>query len=162
MGGSEAGEGRGLGVETETGLLELVIVLAWMSLGVNTVLYLAGHQGIPEGLYEAAEIDGANTWQIFRRITVPQLRNTTFYVVITTSILALQLFDIVWILARPIAGVPNFATQTPVLTLYQEAFTNNRQGYASSLAWVLFIIIFSFTSFQFRRQRDEATSGGVS
>ncbi|MBT4985914.1 MAG: sugar ABC transporter permease, partial [Ilumatobacter sp.] len=57
---------------------------------------------------------------------------------------------------------PNFATQTPVLTLYQEAFTNNRQGYASALAWVLFIIIFSFTSFQFRRQRSEASAGGVS
>ena len=162
LGVSEAGQGQGWLTQPDTALLAMVIVFAWMSFGFNTVLYLAGHQAIPKELYEAAEIDGANTWQIFRRITVPQLRNTTFYVVITTSILALQLFDIVWILARPIAGGPNFATQTPVLTLYQEAFTNNRQGYASSLAWVLFIIIFSFTSFQFRRQRDEATSGGVS
>ena len=113
-------------------------------------------------MYEAAEIDGANPWQIFRRITVPQLRNTTFYVLITTSILALQLFDIVWILARPLPGGPNNATQTPVLALYNEAFTNNRQGYASALAWVLFIIIFGFTSFQFRQQRDTATSGGLS
>ncbi|MBT4983066.1 MAG: sugar ABC transporter permease, partial [Ilumatobacter sp.] len=151
IGVSEAGQGQGWLTQPNTALLSMVIVFAWMSFGFNTVLYLAGHQAIPKELYEAAEIDGANTWQVFRRITVPQLRNTTFYVVITTSILALQLFDIVWILARPIAGGPNFATQTPVLTLYQEAFTNNRQGYASALAWVLFIIIFSFTSFQFRR-----------
>jgi len=162
IGVSEAGQGQGWLTQPNTALLSMVIVFAWMSFGFNTVLYLAGHQAIPKELYEAAEIDGANTWQVFRRITVPQLRNTTFYVVITTSILALQLFDIVWILARPIAGGPNFATQTPVLTLYQEAFTNNRQGYASALAWVLFIIIFSFTSFQFRRQRSEASAGGVS
>jgi ABC-type sugar transport system permease subunit len=162
IGVSEAGQGQGWLTQPNTALLSMVIVFAWMSFGFNTVLYLAGHQAIPKELYEAAEIDGANTWQVFRRITVPQLRNTTFYVVITTSILALQLFDIVWILARPIAGGPNFATQTPVLTLYQEAFTNNRQGYASALAWVLFIIIFSFTSFQFRRQRSEASAGGGS
>ena len=162
VGVSEAGQGQGWLTQPNTALLSMVIVFAWMSFGFNTVLSLAGHQAIPKELYEAAEIDGANTWQIFKRITVPQLRNTTFYVVITTSILALQLFDIVWILSRPIAGGPNFATQTPVLTLYQEAFTNNRQGYASALAWVLFILIFGFTSFQFRQQRDEATSGGVS
>ena len=80
---------------------------------------------------------------------------------ITTSILALQLFDIVWILARPLPGGPNNATNTPVLTLYQEAFTNNRQGYASALAWVLFVVIFAFTWFQFRQQRDEAAAGGL-
>jgi ABC-type sugar transport system permease subunit len=162
LGVSEAGQGQGWLTQRSTALLSMVIVFAWMSFGFNTVLYLAGHQAIPKELYEAAEIDGANTWQIFKRITIPQLRNTTFYVVITTSILALQLFDIVWILARPAPGGPSLATQTPVLTLYQEAFTNNRQGYASALAWVLFIIIFGFTSFQFRRQRDEATAGGLS
>ena len=70
-----------------TALLAMVIVFAWMSFGFNTVLYLAGHQSIPKELYEAAEIDGARAWKIFRRITVPQLRNTTFYVLITTSIL---------------------------------------------------------------------------
>ncbi len=162
VGLSEAGAGQGWLTDRSTALLSMVIVFGWMNFGFNTVLYLAGHQGIPKELYEAAEIDGANPWQIFRRITVPQLRNTTFYVLITTSILALQLFDIVWILARPLPGGPNNATQTPVLTLYNEAFTNNRQGYASALAWVLFIIIFGFTSLQFRQQRDAATSGGLS
>ncbi len=155
-------EGQAWLSSNSTALLAMVIVFAWMSFGFNTVLYLAGHQAIPKELYEAAEIDGARTWKIFRRITVPQLRNTTFYVLVTTSILALQLFDIVWILSRPEPGGPNNATTTPVLALYEEAFTNNSQGYASALAWILFAIIFGFTFFQFRRQRDEATSGGVS
>lgn len=162
VGLSEPGQGHGWLSQRGTALLAMVIVFAWMSFGFNTVLYLAGHQSIPKELYEAAEIDGANTWQVFKRITVPQLRNTTFYVLITTSILALQLFDVVWILSRPEPGGPNNATTTPVLALYEEAFTNNSQGYASALAWILFIVIFGFTFFQFRQQRDEATSGGVS
>jgi ABC-type sugar transport system permease subunit/uncharacterized membrane protein len=162
VGLSEPGQGHGWLSQRSTALLAMVVVFAWMNFGFNTVLYLAGHQGIPKELYEAADIDGANTWQVFKRITVPQLRNTTFYVLITTSILALQLFDVVWILSRPEPGGPNNATTTPVLTLYEEAFTNNSQGYASALAWILFIIIFGFTFVQFRQQRDEATSGGVS
>ena len=162
VGLSEPGQGRGWLSERSTALFAMVVVFGWMNFGFNTVLYLAGHQSIPKELYEAAEIDGANIWQVFRRITVPQLRNTTFYVLITTSILALQLFDVVWILSRPEPGGPNNATTTPVLALYEEAFTNNSQGYASALAWILFIIIFGFTFFQFRQQRDEATSGGVS
>ncbi len=142
-----------------TALLAMVIVFSWMSFGFNTVLYLAGHQAIPKELYEAAEIDGARTWKIFRRITVPQLRNTTFYVLITTSILALQLFDIVWILSTPQPGGPDNATMTPVIALYNEAFKDNNRGYASALAWVLFAIIFVFTFAQFRRDREGATGG---
>jgi ABC-type sugar transport system permease subunit len=145
--------------DSSTALLAMVIVFAWMSFGFNTVLYLAGHQAIPKELYEAAEIDGARTWKIFRRITVPQLRNTTFYVLITTSILALQLFDIVWILSTPQPGGPNNATMTPVIALYNEAFKMNNRGYASALAWVLFAIIFVFTFAQFRRDREGATGG---
>jgi ABC-type sugar transport system permease subunit len=162
VGITEAGNGPTWLTERWKARFSMVIVFAWMNFGFNTVLYLAGHQSIPKELYEAAEIDGASTGQIFRRITVPQLRNTTFYVLITTSILALQLFDIVWILSRPEPGGPNNATTTPVLALYEEAFRNNAQGYASALAWVLFLIIFGFTFFQFRQQRDEATSGGLS
>jgi ABC-type sugar transport system permease subunit len=144
-----------------TALLAMVIVFAWMNFGFNTVLYLAGHQAIPKELYEAAEIDGARTWKIFRRITVPQLRNTTFYVLITTSILALQLFDIVWILSTPQPGGPDNATMTPVIALYNEAFKDNNRGYASALAWVLFVVIFGFTFAQFRRDRESTTSGGM-
>jgi ABC-type sugar transport system permease subunit len=152
-------EGQAWLSDNSTALLAMVIVFAWMSFGFNTVLYLAGHQAIPKELYEAAEIDGARTWKIFRRITVPQLRNTTFYVLITTSILALQLFDIVWILSTPQPGGPDNATMTPVIALYNEAFKDNNRGYASALAWVLFAIIFVFTFAQFRRDREGATGG---
>jgi ABC-type sugar transport system permease subunit len=152
-------EGQAWLSSNSTALLAMVIVFAWMSFGFNTVLYLAGHQAIPKELYEAAEIDGARTWKIFRRITVPQLRNTTFYVLITTSILALQLFDIVWILSTPQPGGPDNATMTPVIALYNEAFKDNNRGYASALAWVLFAIIFAFTFAQFRRDREGATGG---
>ena len=128
VGLSEAGAGQGWLTDRSTALLSMVIVFGWMNFGFNTVLYLAGHQGIPKELYEAAEIDGANPWQIFRRITVPQLRNTTFYVLITTSILALQLFDIVWILARPLPGGPSNATQTPVLDPLQRGIHQQPSG----------------------------------
>ena len=147
---------------SSTALLSMVVVFAWMNFGFNTVLYLAGHQAIPKELYEAAEIDGARTWKIFRRITVPQLRNTTFYVLIVNSILALQLFDIVWILSTPQPGGPDNATMTPVIALYNEAFKENNRGYGSALAWVLFIVIFGFTFAQFRRDREGATAGGLS
>ena len=152
-------EGQAWLSSNSTALLAMVIVFAWMSFGFNTVLYLAGHQAIPKELYEAAEIDGARAWKIFRRITVPQLRNTTFYVLITTSILALQLFDIVWILSTPQPGGPDNATMTPVIALYNEAFKDNNRGYASALAWVLFAIIFVFTFAQFRRDREGASGG---
>jgi ABC-type sugar transport system permease subunit len=141
--------------DTSTALLSVVIVFAWMTFGFNTVLYLAGHQAIPGDLYEAAELDGANVWRRFTRITIPQLRNTTFYVVATTSILAMQLFDIVWILTNP-PGSPDNATQTPVLHLYFKGFQQSQQGYASAVAWVLFVLIFGLTVIQFRRQQEEA------
>ena len=136
-------------------LMTLAIVFAWTNFGFNTVLYLAGHQGISGELYEAAELDGANAWQRFRRITVPQLRSTTFYVVATTTILAMQLFDIVWVTTDP-PGAPENASLTPVLHLYNKGFQETKQGYASAVAWVLFILIFGLTLVQFRRQRAEA------
>ena len=149
-------EGQAWLSDRSTALLAIVVVFGWMNFGFNTVLYLAGHQGIGQQLYEAAEIDGASTWKTFRRITVPQLRNTTFYVVSLTSIMALQLFDIVWVLSTPTPGGPDNATTTPVLTLYEEAFVNNSTGYASALAWILFVLIFGLTFGQFRRQRSES------
>jgi ABC-type sugar transport system permease subunit len=141
--------------DTTTALVSVVIVFAWMTFGFNTVLYLAGHQAIPGDLYEAAELDGANAWRRFTRITIPQLRNTTFYVVATTSILAMQLFDIVWILTDP-PGSPDNATQTPVLHLYFKGFQESQQGYASAVAWVLFVLIMGLTIIQFQRQNEQA------
>ena len=118
-------------------------------------------QGIPPSLYEAADIDGASWWQKFRNITVPLLRPTTFFVVATTTILGLQIFTEPFILMGPQLppSGPDNATLTPVVQLYQEGFQRFNQGYASALAWVLFIFIFAVTLVYFWRQRRAEREG---
>ncbi|MGB7979516.1 MAG: sugar ABC transporter permease [Candidatus Nanopelagicales bacterium] len=138
-------------------LLAVCIVFVWSQFGFNTVLFTAGLQGIGRDLYEAAELDGCNAWEQFRHVTVPQLRETTFFVSVTTVILALQLFDIVYALNQPNpVGSPDNATLTPVVYLYQLGFQQDAFGQASAVAWVLFVIIFIFTLAQFRAQRADA------
>jgi ABC-type sugar transport system permease subunit len=138
-------------------LLAVCIVFVWSQFGFNTVLFTAGLQGIGRDLYEAAELDGCNAWQQFRHVTVPQLRETTFFVTVTTVILALQLFDIVYALNQPNpVGYPDNATLTPVVYIYQLGFQQDSFGQASAVAWVLFVIIFIFTLAQFRAQRADA------
>jgi ABC-type sugar transport system permease subunit len=138
-----------------TALPAIAIVFAWTSVGFNTVLFLAGLQGIPADLYEAASIDGANRWQRFRNITLPSVAPTTFFVVATSTILALQLFTEPYVLTSPNPGGPNNATLTPVMYLYNSGFRNFEFGYASAVAWVLFGLIFIFTLVQYRRQRGD-------
>jgi ABC-type sugar transport system permease subunit len=143
---------------TSLSLISLVIVFAWQYVGFNTVLFLAGLQSIDPTLNEAAMLDGASRWQRFRYITVPQLGPTTFFVVASTGILALQLFGEAVVLFptnTPIGSGPQNSTLTPVVYLYDQGFRRFAQGYASAVAWVLFILIFAFTFVQFRRQRAE-------
>ena len=139
-----------------TALFSIVFVFAWMTFGFNTVLFTAGLQSVPGELQEAAAIDGAGPVRRFREITLPLLRPTTFYVLITTSVLALQLFDIVWVLTPAPGGGPDNATMTPVLYLYRTSFQESRPGYASAVAWVLFALIFTFTFVQFRAEQRNA------
>ncbi len=141
-----------------TALPAIAIVFAWTSVGFNSVLFLAGLQGIPADLYEAASIDGANRWQRFRSITLPSVAPTTFFVVATSTILALQLFTEPYVLTSPNPGGPNNATLTPVMYLYNSGFRNFEFGYASAVAWVLFALIFVFTLVQYRRQRGDAAA----
>lgn len=140
--------------DTHTALLAIVIMTAWQTLGFNAVLFLAGLQNIPGELYEAATVDGAGSWQRFWKITLPLLAPTTFFVVSTTAIKALQAFEQVFIATNPPGG-PNNATLTVVLYLYQNGFQRFKQGYASATAWVLFLIIFLVTLAQFQRQRAD-------
>lgn len=138
-------------------LFAVVLVFGWSQFGFNTVLFTAGMQGVPRELHEAAELDGAGPWRRFFSITLPSLRATTFFVVASTVILALQLFDIVYALNQPNpVGFPDNATLTPVVYLYQLGFQQDSFGQASAVAWVLFILIFSLTLVQFRRQRRYA------
>ena len=139
-----------------TAMFSIVFVFAWMTFGFNTVLFAAGLQSVPSELLEAASIDGAGPLRRFREITLPMLRPTTFYVLITTSVLALQLFDVVWVLTPAPGGGPDNATMTPVLYLYRTSFQESRPGYASAVAWVLFLMIFTFTFIQYRSEQKNA------
>ncbi len=137
-----------------TVLFSIVLLSAWQVVGYNTVLFLAGLQGIPATLYEAAMIDGANRWQQFRNVTLPMLAPTTFFVVITTMVTGLQVFNEPYTLF-PAQPIPENAT-TAVYHLYRQGFFQSNFGYASAIAWILFIIIFSITVIQFRVQRATA------
>jgi ABC-type sugar transport system permease subunit len=147
--------------DTRTALLAVVIMSAWQWLGFNTVLFLAGLQNIPNELYEAATVDGAGNWNKFWNVTVPLLAPTTFFVVTTTVIQALQLFEQVYVLipTEPPGG-PNNSTLTLVLYLYQKGFQRFEQGYASAVAWVLFAVIFTVTLIQYRRSRSSSAYAG--
>jgi multiple sugar transport system permease protein len=119
----------------------MVLVAIWGT-GTNMVLYLAGLQSIPTEVQEAAKIDGAGPWSLFRHVTLPLLTPTVFFNVLTSIIGSFQVFNIALILT---AGGPNNATLTMVLYLYREGFQLFNFGYASAVAWLLFAIILVFT-----------------
>ncbi len=126
----------------------VIMMSIWKNVGYHMVIFLAGLQGIPTSLYEAAEIDGASRWQKFRSITLPLLRPTTFFVVVTSVIGSFQVFDQAFIMTQ---GGPAGATTTIVYQIYISAFEHFKMGYAASIAWVLFAIIFVLTLIQWRR-----------
>lgn len=144
---------------SDTALLSIIIMAAWQTMGFNTVLFLAGLQNIPGELYEAATVDGAGSWAKFWNITLPMLAPTTFFVVTTTTIQAMQVFEQIFILMNPPEG-PGNSTISLVLYLYRSGFQNFQQGYASAIAWVLFIVIFGLTLLQFQRQRKSSIYEG--
>ncbi len=127
---------------SEQWALPALILMSWWSVGGQIVIYLAGLKGIPEVLYEAAEIDGATGWAKFRYVTIPMLSPTIFFNVVLAIIGALQVFDVGWVMTR---GGPNKATLFYMLNLYERAFQLGQMGYASALAWILFIVIMIIT-----------------
>lgn len=129
----------------------VVIMTTWKNIGYNMIIFLAGLQGISKSYYEAANIDGANAFQKFFGITVPLLKNTTLFVLVTSMIWAFQTFDQIYLLT---AGGPNRATQVVVYLIYMNAFQYFKQGYASAMSCILFAIIFLATLMQFRLNKD--------
>lgn len=127
---------------SETWALPAMILMSWWSVGGQIVIYLAGLKGIPESLYEAAEIDGANSVSKFRFVTIPMLSPTIFFNVVLAIIAALQVFDVGYVMTR---GGPNKATLFYMINLYDHAFRFVQMGYASALAWILFLIIMAIT-----------------
>ncbi|MDX2160466.1 MAG: sugar ABC transporter permease [bacterium] len=138
-------------------LLAIVLVTLWQGVGSNTVLYLAGLQGIPRYLYEAAILDGAGRWQLFRFVVFPSLRTTTFFVLTLSLTGAFQLFDQAYALTG--TGVGN-STRTPIFHIWETGFNRLRMGYASSMAFVLFLLIFAITLINLQLNRRQAEELG--
>lgn len=124
----------------------LTIMSLW-GVGSTMLIYLAGLQSVPQHLYEAAEIDGASLLQRFVRVTLPMMSPTIFYTLVLGTIGAFQIFTQAYVMTR---GGPNFATYFYVLNLYEEAFVKFRMGYASAMAWILFMAVLVITLIQFR------------
>ena len=124
--------------DTTLAMPSIAIMSIWQCVGMQMIIMLGGLQFIPEELYEAGTIDGANTWQQFIYITIPQLKNTLVYVFISNTIYSLKMFTQVYMLTQ---GGPAGSTTTLVYLMYQEGFTNNRVGYTSAMAVVFFLIV---------------------
>jgi len=133
--------------DTQTAMLSVVVFTVWLGMGYQMVIFLAGLQGIPEELYDAARIDGAGAWQRFKRITVPMLKPTTFFILITSLIGSFQTFTSIYVMT---AGGPVGSTDVIVYHIYKAAWEQLRMGYASAMAWVLFILIMIASWIQFR------------
>lgn len=128
----------------------LIIVNVWRHAGYYMIMYIAGLQGISRDLYEAATVDGANAWQKFRKITLPMLTPTTFFVSIMLTITCFKMFDIVMLMTE---GGPGRATQMLVTYIFNLSFTQIKYGVASSVAMVLFVLVVLITIFQFRAEK---------
>jgi len=128
-------------------LYVIAIMTIWGWTGFSVVIYLAALQGVPQMLLDAAAVDGASRWTTFRRVTLPLLSPASFFLAIWLTINAMQLFDEVYLST---AGGPLNATTVLVYYLYRQAFENFNFGYASAIAYLLFLIIIAVTAVQFR------------
>jgi multiple sugar transport system permease protein len=132
-------------------MFSIIVISVWASVGYNMMIFLAGLQNIPQELYDAAKIDGAGRNASFRYVTLPLLSPTTFFVLIISLINSFQVFDIVFIITTAGgAGGRLRSTDVWVYYIWQNAFSFYKMGYASAMAWVLFLIIGLITLFQWK------------
>jgi multiple sugar transport system permease protein len=134
----------------------VMVLSIWQGVGFQMLVFLAGLQGIPPDLYEAARLDGATRWQQLRFVTLPLLRNTTIFVLVTTTIYAFQLFTQVHVIANSGSVAPLDSFRTVVMLMVQEGFRNGRIGFASAISVVFFLIVLaiSLTRRLFREERQ--------
>lgn len=123
----------------------IIILVIWTSIGYQVLIYMAALQDVPTSLYEAAEIDGTTPWQKFRKITVPLISPTTFYLIVIRTIAVFKLFTAVKIMT---AGTTERSSTTIVAEVYRHGFSNYDFGYASAMSWILFLIILTITLIQ--------------
>ncbi len=128
-------------------MLGVIIFTVWKGFGYHMMIFLAGLQSIPAELYEAAKIDGAGRWNLFRHITWPLLTPTTFFLLIMSIISSFKVFTSVYVMTQ---GGPAGSTTVLVYLIYQHAFQFFRMGYASAMSYVLFAIVLLLTFVQFR------------
>ena len=131
-------------------LLSMILFSVWKYMGYYMVIYLAGLQGISNELYEAASLDGAGKWNQFRYVTWPQLRATTFFVVVMLTINCFKIYDIAIMLAGGGSGELTTSATVLVYYIYQKAFIDWDLGYSSAVAMVLFVMVLVVTLIQFR------------
>jgi len=130
-------------------VMPAVMVLSiWQGVGFQMLVFLAGLQSIPVDLYEAARLDGATPVQQFRHVTLPMLKNTTIFVLVTTTIYAFQLFTQVQIIANSGASAPVDSFRTMVMLMVHEGFRNGKIGYASALSVIFFAIVLAISMLQ--------------
>ena len=133
-------------------IVSMILFSVWKYMGYYMVIYLAGLQGISAELYEAAGLDGANTWQKFRYVTWPQLRSTTFFVVVMLTINCFKIYDVAVMLAGGGSGELTTSATVLVYYIYQKAFIDWKLGYSSAVAMVLFLMVLVVTLIQFKGQ----------
>jgi len=149
---------RSLGIENVPGWLAskqwalpaIIIMVAWIYTGYTMILYMAGLQGIPRELYEAASIDGASRLRQFFSITIPRLKPTSFLIAVTLIISTFQVFAAIAVMTK---GGPVNATMVLSYYMYVQAFQYYNIGYAAAVSWALFLIIFAVTVVQWRMQK---------
>jgi ABC-type sugar transport system permease subunit len=137
---------------TQHALLAVIILAVWRAAGYYAIIFLAGLQNIPTEYYEAARLDGAGTWTLFRHITWPLLKPTTLFVVVISIINALRHFDAIWVMT---GGGPGDATRVLSVLIYETGWVFLKMGRAAAMSIVLFIFVFAFTVVQLRLFRSE-------
>lgn len=128
----------------------MIIVTVWINVGYNILIYFGGIQAIPHDYYEAAQIDGANSVRQFFSVTVPSLRSTTFFLIITDLISTFQVFGQIMVMTK---GGPGTSTHVLSYYIYTTAFNFYDMGYASAISWVLFAAILVITLIQWKGQK---------
>lgn len=137
-------------VSEGTAMYGVILTTVWWTVGYNMVLFLAGLQDIPAELYEAARIDGARSWGVFRFVTLPMLAPTTFLVLMLTVINSFQVFDQTYVMT---GGGPGTSTLTLVQYIYTTSFQFQKFGYGSAIALILFALLVLVAFFQIRAHR---------
>jgi ABC-type sugar transport system permease subunit len=134
------------------GMWAVIVTRLWSDYGYNLVIFIAALQGIPVQLREAAVIDGANSWQVFSKVTIPLLRPTLLFVCVMTMLDAFQVFDIIQVMTQ---GGPNNQTRVLMLDIYENAFRYQRMGWAAAVGFVLAVLVMGITIAQMRLLRTE-------